>query len=98
PLDIQTVINFTEQIIEGIKHAHDTKIVHRDIKPQNILINSDQTLKILDFGIAKALSEKTMTQTKHVLGNVKYLFQVQARGISSDNVYDIYFFGVVFLE
>src|SRR5699024_531597 len=45
PLDIKTVIKITEQIIEGIKHAHDTKIVHRDVKPQNILVNRDQTLK-----------------------------------------------------
>lgn len=98
PLDIQTVINFTEQIIEGIKHAHDTKIVHRDIKPQNILINSDQTLKILDFGIAKALSETTMTQTNHVLGTVQYLSPEQARGDSTDNGTDIYSIGVVLYE
>src|SRR5699024_2796384 len=98
PLYIQTVINFTEQIIVGIKHANDTKIVHRDIKPQNILISSDQTLKILDFGIAKALSETTMTQTNHVLGTVQYLSPEQARGDSTDNGTDIYSIGVVLYE
>ncbi|WP_145372538.1 Stk1 family PASTA domain-containing Ser/Thr kinase [Staphylococcus cohnii] len=98
PLDIKTVIKFTEQIIEGIKHAHDTKIVHRDVKPQNILVNHDQTLKILDFGIAKALSETTMTQTNHVLGTVQYLSPEQARGDATDNGTDIYSIGVVLYE
>ena len=98
PLDIQTIINFTEQIIEGIKHAHETRIVHRDIKPQNILIEKDKTLKILDFGIAKALSETTMTQTNHVLGTVQYLSPEQARGESTDSGTDIYSIGVVLYE
>lgn len=98
PLDIQTITNFTEQIIDGIKHAHETKIVHRDIKPQNILIEKDKTLKILDFGIAKALSETTMTQTNHVLGTVQYLSPEQARGESTDSGTDIYSIGVVLYE
>lgn len=98
PLDTTTALNFTNQIINGIKHAHDTKIVHRDIKPQNILIDKHQTLKILDFGIAKALSETTMTQTNHVLGTVQYLSPEQARGESTDNGTDIYSIGVVLYE
>lgn len=98
PLDIKTITNFTEQIIEGIKHAHETRIVHRDIKPQNILIEKDKTLKILDFGIAKALSETTMTQTNHVLGTVQYLSPEQARGESTDSGTDIYSIGVVLYE
>lgn len=98
PLDIETVLNFTRQIIDGIKHAHDTKIVHRDIKPQNILVEKDKTLKILDFGIAKALSETTMTETNHVLGTVQYLSPEQARGKSTDNGTDIYSIGVVLYE
>ncbi|UQW80639.1 Stk1 family PASTA domain-containing Ser/Thr kinase [Staphylococcus edaphicus] len=98
PIDTTTALNFTNQIIEGIKHAHDTKIVHRDIKPQNILVDKHQTLKILDFGIAKALSETTMTQTNHVLGTVQYLSPEQARGESTDNGTDIYSIGVVLYE
>lgn len=98
PLDVQTVLNFTKQIIDGIKHAHDNQIVHRDIKPQNILVDENQTLKILDFGIAKALSETTMTQTNHVLGTVQYLSPEQARGESTDNGTDIYSIGVVLYE
>ncbi|MBU7216449.1 Stk1 family PASTA domain-containing Ser/Thr kinase [Staphylococcus gallinarum] len=98
PLDLQTVISFTKQIIDGIKHAHETQIVHRDIKPQNILVADDLTLKILDFGIAKALSETTMTQTNHVLGTVQYLSPEQARGEMTDNGTDIYSIGVVLYE
>ena len=73
PLSVETAIKFTEQILSGIKHAHDMRIVHRDIKPQNILIDKNKTLKIFDFGIAKALSETSLTQTNHVLGTVQYL-------------------------
>src|SRR5699024_526684 len=98
PLEIDTVMNFTNQILDGIKHAHDTGIVHRDIKPQNILIEKDKTLKILDFGIAKALSETTMTQTNHVLGTVQYLSPEQARGEATDSGTDIYSIGVVLYE
>lgn len=98
PLDVDTILNFINQIINGIKHAHDTKIVHRDIKPQNILVDENQTLKILDFGIAKALSETTMTETNHVLGTVQYLSPEQARGDITDNGTDIYSMGVVLYE
>src|SRR5699024_5282746 len=98
PLNIDTVLNFTKQIIDGIKHAHDTNIVHRDIKPQNILVEKDKTLKILDFGIAKALSETTMTQTNHVLGTVQYLSPEQARGDATNEGTDIYSIGVVLYE
>ncbi|MBO3064468.1 Stk1 family PASTA domain-containing Ser/Thr kinase [Staphylococcus shinii] len=98
PLDVDIILNFINQIINGIKHAHDTKIVHRDIKPQNILVDKNQTLKILDFGIAKALSETTMTETNHVLGTVQYLSPEQARGDITDNGTDIYSMGVVLYE
>ncbi|PTI66321.1 Stk1 family PASTA domain-containing Ser/Thr kinase [Staphylococcus shinii] len=98
PLDVDIILNFINQIINGIKHAHDTKIVHRDIKPQNILVDKNQTLKILDFGIAKALSEATMTETNHVLGTVQYLSPEQARGDITDNGTDIYSMGVVLYE
>ena len=67
PLNIETAIDFIKQILNGVKQAHEQRIIHRDIKPQNVLINKDKILKIFDFGIAKALSETSMTQTNHVL-------------------------------
>ena len=79
-LSPQKAIQFAEQIFNGIQHAHEKGIVHRDIKPQNIIIDRNQTLKIVDFGIAKALSETAMTQTNHVVGTVQYLSPEQAKG------------------
>lgn len=98
PLSIETAINFAEQILDGIQHAHEAGIVHRDIKPQNILVDRHKTLRILDFGIAKALSETAMTQTSHVLGTVQYLSPEQARGESTDMTTDIYSIGIVLYE
>lgn len=98
PLDINTVINFTEQIINGIEHAHEHRIVHRDVKPQNVLVCEDHTLKVLDFGIAKALSETTMTHTNSVLGTVQYLSPEQARGENTDKTTDVYSIGIVLYE
>ncbi|HDA2147463.1 TPA: serine/threonine protein kinase Stk1 [Staphylococcus aureus] len=98
PLSIDTAINFTNQILDGIKHAHDMRIVHRDIKPQNILIDSNKTLKIFDFGIAKALSETSLTQTNHVLGTVQYFSPEQAKGEATDECTDIYSIGIVLYE
>ncbi len=98
PLSVDTAINFTNQILDGIKHAHDMRIVHRDIKPQNILIDSNKTLKIFDFGIAKALSETSLTQTNHVLGTVQYFSPEQAKGEATDECTDIYSIGIVLYE
>ncbi|MCO0860416.1 Stk1 family PASTA domain-containing Ser/Thr kinase [Staphylococcus pasteuri] len=98
PLSLETAVQFTQQILEGIKHAHDNRIVHRDIKPQNILIDKNKTLKIFDFGIAKAISETSLTQTNHVLGTVQYLSPEQAKGESTDEGTDIYSIGIVLFE
>lgn len=98
PLSIETAVNFAQQILEGIQHAHEMGIVHRDIKPQNILVDRHKTLKILDFGIAKALSETAMTQTSHVLGTVQYLSPEQAKGEATDKRTDIYSIGIVLYE
>ena len=98
PLSVETAIQFTEQILSGIKHAHDMRIVHRDIKPQNILIDKNKKLQIFDFGIAKALSETSLTQTNHVLGTVQYLSPEQAKGEATDESTDIYSIGIVLYE
>ena len=68
------------------------------LNPQNILIDKNKTLKIFDFGIAKALSETSLTQTNHVLGTVQYLSPEQAKGESTDEGTDIYSIGIVLYE
>lgn len=98
PLSVETAVSFAQQILEGIQHAHEMGIVHRDIKPQNILVDRNKTLKVLDFGIAKALSETAMTQTSHVLGTVQYLSPEQAKGEATDKRTDIYSIGIVLYE
>ncbi|MDU4686519.1 MAG: Stk1 family PASTA domain-containing Ser/Thr kinase [Staphylococcus sp.] len=98
PLNIETAIDFIKQILNGVKQAHEQRIIHRDIKPQNVLINKDKILKIFDFGIAKALSETSMTQTNHVLGTVQYLSPEQAKGDKTNETTDIYSIGIVLYE
>lgn len=84
--------------MRGIEHAHSYRIVHRDIKPQNILMTDNKELKISDFGIARALSETAMTQTNHIMGSVHYLSPEQAKGIRTDESSDIYSIGIVLFE
>ncbi|QTQ09104.1 Stk1 family PASTA domain-containing Ser/Thr kinase [Macrococcoides canis] len=98
PLSPEEAVFFTKQILRGIEHAHSYRIVHRDIKPQNILMTEDKELKISDFGIARALSETAMTQTNHIMGSVHYLSPEQAKGIRTDESSDIYSIGIVLYE
>ncbi|ARJ51659.1 Stk1 family PASTA domain-containing Ser/Thr kinase [Staphylococcus lutrae] len=98
PLEPAKALYFIEQILNGIRHAHEQGIVHRDIKPQNVMIDRNQTLKIVDFGIAKALSETTMTQTNHVVGTVQYLSPEQAKGEKTGERSDIYSLGILLYE
>ncbi|WP_419895541.1 Stk1 family PASTA domain-containing Ser/Thr kinase [Macrococcus psychrotolerans] len=98
PLSPEESVFFTKQILRGIEHAHSYRIVHRDIKPQNILMTDNKELKISDFGIARALSETAMTQTNHIMGSVHYLSPEQAKGIRTDESSDIYSIGIVLFE
>lgn len=97
-LPIDEVVELSVQILKGIEHAHGRGIIHRDIKPQNILLDSEKKVRITDFGIAKALSETRMTETNQVMGSVQYISPEQAKGQNTDERTDIYSFGIVLYE
>lgn len=100
PLSPKKAVDYALQIAAGMEHAHMKNIIHRDIKPQNILVSNDGTVKIVDFGIARVLSPQT-TRTmggKDVVGSVHYISPEQARGSHVDSRTDIYSFGVLLYE
>ncbi|MCP8616569.1 Stk1 family PASTA domain-containing Ser/Thr kinase [Salirhabdus salicampi] len=98
PLQAEKAVDIMKQVTAAISHAHENGIVHRDIKPQNILIDETGKIKVTDFGIAMALSSTTVTQTNSVLGSVHYLSPEQARGGVATKKSDIYSLGIVFFE
>ncbi len=95
-LSAEEAVDFSIQIAEAISCAHEHKIIHRDIKPQNILVSSHGAIKVTDFGIAKAANSNTMTAT--AIGSVHYLSPEQARGGFSDERSDIYSLGITMYE
>lgn len=98
PIRIEEVIEIMQQLTSAISHAHQNHIIHRDIKPHNILIDKQGNVKITDFGIAMALSATSITQTNSVLGSVHYLSPEQARGGMANRKSDIYSLGIVMFE
>ena len=94
----QEACDFAIQIGQGINEAHSINIVHRDIKPQNILMTKDKILKVTDFGIAKAVAGDTTVVNGNVLGSVHYISPEQARGGVTDARSDIYSLGIVLYE
>ncbi|CEG26775.1 Stk1 family PASTA domain-containing Ser/Thr kinase [Bacillus sp. B-jedd] len=98
PLRVEAAIDIMKQLTSAIAHAHQNHIVHRDIKPHNILIDKKGNVKITDFGIAMALSATSITQTNSVLGSVHYLSPEQARGGMANKKSDIYSLGIVMFE
>lgn len=96
-LNWREALHFSVQILQGLSHAHSRGIIHRDIKPQNIMVLRDGSVKVADFGIARiADSQKTMTQ--EALGSVHYISPEQARGSDIDQRSDLYSVGVVLYE
>ena len=97
-LTITEVIDIMSQLTDGMAHAHDSYIIHRDIKPQNIMILDNGMIKITDFGIAMALNSTQLTQTNSVMGSVHYLPPEQAAGRGSTIRSDIYSMGILMYE
>ena len=91
-------IHFTIQILRALQHAHEKGIVHRDIKPQNIMLLQDGTIKVTDFGIARFSRSETRTMTDKAIGSVHYIAPEQARGDLTDEKADIYSVGVMLYE
>ena len=98
PLDIPTAVHIAKDIADGLAHAHANNIVHCDVKPHNILMTSDNRAKIADFGIARAVTESTMTYSGNVVGSVHYFSPEQARGSGITPKSDVYSLGVVMYE
>lgn len=97
-LGIEYSTNIAIQICYALDHAHKNNIVHRDIKSHNILIREDNSVKVTDFGIARAVSSSTITNTGNVIGSVHYFSPEQARGGYTDEKSDIYSLGIVMYE
>lgn len=94
----QRALKISVQICSALSHAHARKVIHRDIKPHNIMVKADGSVKVMDFGIARAASAATMTIGSNVLGSAHYLSPEQARGGFTDERSDIYSLGVCMYE
>lgn len=97
-LSLTETVDIMEQITSAISHAHENHIVHRDIKPHNILLSKKGEAKVTDFGIARAMTSATITHTNTVMGSVHYLSPEQARGGIVNEKSDIYSLGIVLYE
>lgn len=91
-------INYAIEIAEALNHAHKNNIIHRDIKPHNIMVTEEGRVKVMDFGIARAASTSTVTTTSSVIGSVHYFSPEQARGGYTDAKSDLYSLGIVMYE
>ncbi len=91
-------VEIARQISEALQHAHENNIVHRDVKPQNILMTKGERAKLTDFGIAREATTATLTQTDTIVGSVHYLSPEQARGETAGPKSDIYSLGIVLYE
>lgn len=97
-IDWNEALYFSIQILRALQHAHDKGIVHRDVKPQNIMLLENGTIKVTDFGIARFSHSETRTMTEKAIGSVHYISPEQAKGELTDEKADLYSVGVVLYE
>lgn len=97
-LDWREALHLTTQILRALQHAHNKGVVHRDIKPHNIMLLQDGTIKVTDFGIARLTDNQTKTMTEQAIGSVHYIAPEQAKGSKTDGKSDIYSVGVMLYE